>query len=72
MKAGSLLGTCLNDRAAQSDAILNIISALASGNENITQAVVNVPGSTVEGRNVWVPYKGVDADNLDAVIASMN
>jgi methyl-galactoside transport system substrate-binding protein len=71
MKAGSLLGTCLNDRAAQSDAILNIISALASGNENITQAVVNVPGSTVEGRNVWVPYKGVDEANLDEVIASM-
>jgi methyl-galactoside transport system substrate-binding protein len=72
MKSGALLGTCLNDRAAQSDAILNIISALAKGNENITQAIVNVPGSTVEGQYIWIPYKGVDLDNLDEVMASMN
>jgi methyl-galactoside transport system substrate-binding protein len=71
MKSGALLGTCLNDRAAQSDAILNIINALSQGNETINTAVVNVPGTVVEGQYIWIPYKGVDASNLDAVLASM-
>jgi methyl-galactoside transport system substrate-binding protein len=72
MKTGSLLGTCLNDRAAQSDAILNIISSLAKGDENITSSVVNVSGSTVDGQYIWIPYKAVNTANLDEVIASMN
>jgi methyl-galactoside transport system substrate-binding protein len=71
MKSGSLLGTCLNDRAAQSDAILNIINAISNGNENITTEAVNVPGSSVEGRYIWIPYKGVDPSNLESVLASM-
>ncbi|MDR2628288.1 MAG: galactose ABC transporter substrate-binding protein [Dysgonamonadaceae bacterium] len=68
MKTGALLGTCLNDRAAQSQAVLNIIRSLSEGNENITTSVVNVPGSTVDGKYIWVPYKGVDASNLDSVL----
>jgi methyl-galactoside transport system substrate-binding protein len=71
MKSGALLGTCLNDRAAQSDAILNIIKSVAEGNENITTSVVNVSGSTVEGQYIWIPYKGVDPGNLTEVMANM-
>lgn len=71
MKSGGLLGTCLNDRAAQSDAILNIISALSQGNETITQAVVNVPGAVIDGQYIWIPYKAVDASNMDAVLAEV-
>lgn len=69
MKAGSLLGTVLNDRQNQSDAIINVIKAVKEGKE-ITGDVVGVD-CTVEGKYVWVPYVIVDESNLDATLELM-
>ena len=70
MKAGSLLGTVLNDRLNQSDAIINVVKAVKEGKE-ITEDVVGVD-CTVEGKYVWVPYVIVDSSNLDATLELMN
>lgn len=70
MKAGSLLGTVLNDRMNQSDAIINVIKAVKEGKE-ITEDVVGVD-CTVEGKYVWVPYVIVDGSNLDETLELMN
>lgn len=70
MKAGSLLGTVLNDRQNQSDAIINVIKAVKAG-EEITEDVVGVD-CTVDGKYVWVPYVIVDDSNLDATLELMN
>ena len=70
MKAGSLLGTVLNDRLNQSDAIINVIKAVKEGKE-ITEDVVGVD-CTVEGKYVWVPYVIVDSSNLDQTLELMN
>lgn len=69
MKAGSLLGTVLNDRVSQSDAIINVIKAVASGTK-ITKEVVGVE-CTVEGKYIWVPYVIVDSSNLDSTLELM-
>ena len=69
MKAGSLLGTVLNDRKNQSIAILNVMKAVKAGTD-ITEDVVGVK-CTVDGHYVWVPYVIVDNSNLDDTIALM-
>lgn len=69
MKAGSLLGTVLNDRQNQSDAIINVIKAAKAGTE-VTEEVVGVD-CTVDGKYVWVPYVIVDSGNLDATLELM-
>ena len=69
MKAGSLLGTVLNDRKSQSDAIINVIKAVHAGTE-ITEDVVGVD-CTVDGKYVWVPYVIVDESNLSATLEDM-
>ena len=69
MKAGSLLGTVLNDRKNQSDAIINVIKAIKEGKE-ITEDVVGVD-CTVEGKYIWVPYVIVDSSNLDDTLELM-
>lgn len=70
MKAGSLLGTVLNDRLSQSDAIINVIKAAKQGVE-VTEEIVGVD-CTVEGKYVWVPYVIVDSGNLDATLELMS
>lgn len=70
MKAGSLLGTVLNDRLSQSDAIINVIKAAKQGVE-VTEEIVGVD-CTVEGKYVWVPYVIVDSSNLDATLELMS
>lgn len=69
MKAGALLGTVLNDRVSQSDAIINVIKLVAAGTE-ITEEAVGV-ACTVEGKYIWVPYVIVDSNNLDATLELM-
>lgn len=69
MKAGSLLGTVLNDRQNQSDAIINVIKAAKAGTE-VTEDVVGVD-CTVDGKYVWVPYVIVDSSNLDTTLKLM-
>ncbi|TCL57316.1 monosaccharide ABC transporter substrate-binding protein (CUT2 family) [Kineothrix alysoides] len=70
MKAGSLLGTVLNDRLSQSNAIINVIKAAKEGKE-VTEEVVGVD-CTVDGKYVWVPYVIVDSSNLDATLELMS
>lgn len=70
MKAGSLLGTVLNDRQNQSIAIINVIKAVNAGQE-ITEETVGVD-CTVDGKYIWVPYVIVDDSNLDATLAQMS
>lgn len=70
MKSGSLLGTVLNDRVNQSDAILNVIKAVQEGKE-ITEDVVGVD-CNIDGKYVWVPYIIVDSTNLDATLDLMS
>lgn len=70
MKAGSLLGTVLNDRQNQSIAIINVIKAVNAGQE-ITEDVVGVD-CTVDGKYIWVPYVIVDESNLDATLEQMS
>lgn len=70
MKAGSLLGTVLNDRTNQSIAIMNVIKAVKEGKE-ITEEVVGVD-CTVDGKYVWVPYVIVDDSNLDSILEQMS
>jgi methyl-galactoside transport system substrate-binding protein len=70
MKAGSLLGTVLNDRLSQSNAIINVIKAAKEGKE-ITEEVVGVD-CTVDGKYVWVPYVIVDSSNLDSTLELMS
>lgn len=70
MKAGSLLGTVLNDRQNQSIAIINVIKAVNAGQE-ITEDVVGVD-CTVGGKYIWVPYVIVDESNLDATLEQMS
>lgn len=70
MKAGSLLGTVLNDRLNQSNAIINVIKAAKEGTE-VTQETVGVD-CTVEGKYIWVPYVIVDSGNLDATLELMS
>ncbi len=70
MKSGSLLGTVLNDRVNQSDAIINVIKAVQEGKE-ITEDVVGVD-CTIDGKYVWVPYVIVDSTNLDATLDLMS
>lgn len=70
MKAGSLLGTVLNDRQNQSIAIINVIKAVNAGQE-ITEDVVGVD-CMVDGKYIWVPYVIVDESNLDATLEQMS
>jgi methyl-galactoside transport system substrate-binding protein len=69
MKAGSLLGTVLNDRLNQSIAVLNIMKASVTG-EEVTADVVGVE-STIDGKYVWIPYQIVDQSNLDSTLEIM-
>ena len=69
MKAGSLLGTVLNDRTNQSIAVINVLKAAVSGTA-VTEEVVGVP-CTVDGKYIWIPYQIVDSTNLDAVLEVM-
>lgn len=70
MKAGSLLGTVLNDRLNQSNAIINVIKAAKAGT-NITEETVKV-ACTVEGKYIWVPYVIVDSSNLEETLELMS
>ena len=70
MKAGSLLGTVLNDRENQSEAIINVIRAVKEGRE-ITEDVVGVD-CTIDGQYIWVPYVIVDSKNLDSTLELMD
>lgn len=70
MKAGSLLGTVLNDRQNQSTAIINVIKAAKAGQE-VTENVVGVD-CTVDGKYIWVPYVIVDDSNLDQTLELMS
>ena len=70
MKAGSLLGTVLNDRQNQSTAIINVIKAAKAGQE-VTEDVVGVD-CTVDGKYIWVPYVIVDDSNLDQTLELMS
>jgi methyl-galactoside transport system substrate-binding protein len=69
MKAGSLLGTVLNDRTNQSIAVINVLKAAVAGTE-VTEEVVGVP-CTVDGKYIWIPYQIVDSTNLEAVLEVM-
>lgn len=70
MKDGALLGTVLNDRLSQSDAIINVIKAINAG-EEITEEAVGVD-CTVDGKYIWVPYVIVDDTNLDDTLNLMS
>lgn len=70
MKAGSLLGTVLNDRQNQSTAIINVIKAAKAGQE-VTENVVGVD-CTVDGKYIWVPYVIVNDSNLDQTLELMS
>lgn len=69
MKDGALLGTVLNDRTSQSIAVLNILKAVNAGT-TITADIVGAE-CTVEDNYIWIPYKVVNADNLDATLELM-
>lgn len=69
MKDGTLLGTVLNDRTGQSTAVLNLMKAIASGQE-INETTMGVK-CTVDGKYVWVPYAIVDKSNLDDTLNLM-
>lgn len=69
MKSGGLLGTVLNDRKSQSIAIMNVLKAVANG-EDFTAEDLGVD-CTVDGKYVWVPYVIVDESNLDDTIELM-
>ncbi|MBC8571237.1 galactose ABC transporter substrate-binding protein [Oscillospiraceae bacterium NSJ-54] len=69
MKKGTLLGTCENPRLGQSQAFLNVITAISQGNYEITEEVVNVEGAKVDGKYIWIPYVKVDETNVDEVLA---
>ena len=69
MKDGGLLGTVLNDRKSQSIAIMNVLKAVAKG-EDFTAEDLGVD-CTVDGKYVWVPYVIVDETNLDDTIELM-
>lgn len=69
MKSGGLLGTVLNDRKSQSIAIMNVLKAVAKG-EDFTAEDLGVD-CTVDGKYVWVPYVIVDESNLDDTIELM-
>ena len=69
MKSGGLLGTVLNDRKSQSIAIMNVLKAVAKG-EDFTAEDLGVD-CTVDGKYVWVPYVIVDESNLDDTIVLM-
>ena len=69
MKSGGLLGTVLNDRKSQSSAIMNVLKAVAKG-EDFTAEDLGVD-CTVDGKYVWVPYVIVDESNLDDTIELM-
>lgn len=69
MKDGGLLGTVLNDRKSQSIAIMNVLKAVARG-EEFTAEDLGVE-CTVDGKYVWVPYVIVDGTNLDDTLELM-
>ena len=69
MKSGGLLGTVLNDRKSQSIAIMNVLKAVAKG-EDFTAEDLGVD-CTVDGKYVWVPYVIVNESNLDDTIELM-
>lgn len=69
MKSGGLLGTVLNDRKSQSIAIMNVLKAVAKG-EDFTAEDLGVD-CTIDGKYVWVPYVIVDESNLDDTIELM-
>ena len=69
MKSGGLLGTVLNDRKSQSIAIMNVLKAVAKG-EDFTAEDLGVD-CTVDGKYVWVRYVIVDESNLDDTIELM-
>ena len=43
----------------------SVISAIAEGNYDITEEIVNVEGAEVDGKYIWIPYVKVDADNVE-------
>lgn len=69
MKSGGLLGTVLNDRKSQSIAIMNVLKAVAKGEDFIAEDLG--VDCTVDGKYVWVPYVIVDESNLDDTIELM-
>ena len=68
-QSGGLLGTVLNDRKSLSIAIMNVLKAVAKG-EDFTAEDLGVD-CTVDGKYVWVPYVIVDESNLDDTIELM-
>ena len=69
MKSGGLLGTVLNDRKSQSIAIMNVLKAVAKGEDFTAEDLGD--DCTVDGKYVWVPYVIVDESNLDDTIELM-
>jgi len=70
MKAGSLLGTVLNDRTSQSIAVVNILKAIGNGETIIDAETVGV-SSKIEGNYIWIPYEIVNQDNLEETLELM-
>ena len=68
LKAGELLGTCLNDRRGKSLAFLNLVIAMSEGKTEITADDIKVDGATVDGRYIWIPYVSVSAANVEEVM----
>lgn len=60
VKSDQLAGTVLNDGASQAKAVYALAVALAAG-----QDPAQLPGVELQGKNVRVPYVGVDKTNLD-------
>jgi methyl-galactoside transport system substrate-binding protein len=64
IKDGTLLGTAYNDGINQGKATYKIAYLLAKG-EKLTKE--NVGYDIVDGKYVWVPYKGITKDNMSEV-----
>lgn len=64
LKAGTLLGTVLNDATDQGIATFNLAHVLARG-ETPTKA--NTGYDITDGKYIWISYKKITVDNLDDV-----
>ena len=64
LKAGTLLGTVLNDAVNQGIATFNLAHVLAQG-ELPTKA--NTGYDITDGKYIWISYKKITSDNLDEV-----
>ncbi|WP_438433063.1 galactose ABC transporter substrate-binding protein [Gorillibacterium sp. sgz500922] len=64
LKAGTLLGTVLNDAVNQGIATFNLAHVLAQG-QLPTKA--NTGYDITDGKYIWISYKKITSDNLDEV-----